>query len=1189
MAAKIEQGAGVDKHCNQAASSPASTPLRTSSNPKVVMRSVKAGVNFVIPKNKLSGSLVPVNRKGGKIAQDDAKKDDDMKQPQRKTKWGFDLSQDTAVRRGRALAYQTRVEQITAQLEAGDLDDLEDDMISSSPPVEHDVSGQRTNTKEARRREQLDLERREAIGECLRLNPNYKPPPGYIPVYKEAKFYIPVKEYPGFNFVGLISGPEGKTRKRLEEETGTKIVIKGELKDADGKVQSIDLTENNAEYVKDGLHVHISAETYEKVDAAIALLEMLMTSVEGNIAHGSGSVPSSGDTSKSMDTETGYSLHYNLVQSQSHSTMVPPPGQQAQQPWSSSVPPSDASGSYTQPFQGQWQSPATNASVLPASSPLPRMANSILHAGPNTNMYPHAVSPAFPSFQRFPLVRHRPPLQGYNQHNIPPNARNALAGPVDRPQPTVQSQQGPFMPDGRLQNPVTPMTSMPVASQQLVMGGRPQLSQNLQHTSTTTHPSFRPPQNIGSGGMGPVKFNAGMPSAPMPSSQLSSGPPPAFQSTPSLPPPSAARPHVPFQPPQVAPPPSRFQQQQAAPQQQQAGLPPPCFQQPQAASSHAPPIQASQPQAPLQQQFAPMGMGAPSPRQPAGTHSQGSQSPSPHILNAHPGFSATTQRTQVSGASIAVSYSITCASTSSTNQAVQGGVPPVIQAPGLPSPGLSQAVSAVNTSITPLPQSSAFAAVPSLTAPVAAPPSHPPAGAPSAPRMLFVPQRSIAPAPAPAPVTVVSMSSSPMSSSADTNAATIRTGGSVPTQSLPVNISAPLLQASGTMTDVHAKVSDVPVSIPNARQPQPLSSGDFTFQPQKTQPLPHVSLPQPSQSPFLNASRSNQVGLAAPQAASNLAQTPIGEPRANTPTFSGEARANTPPFSGSAVSLCSPAPPVPPLPPQAPSYRPALPSPPRPFATSAQPIFTNSPQGLGSQRPTGILPPQPTSGGASPLLPPRPPHPVPLRSHSSHSFSSTLSHSISSLPPQLRPQRSSESYFPSQPLNPKLQMNEATLPPFPHLPRPSIPPAGLMSPNIAPVSVLPSVSDKSNPSMGPTLPHQTFPVMSQNILPQSNSMHQNQVPISSHVLTSNQRASFSLIQNQGPNPNVHEINFGHEGGKTLSISKAESGGQSYDPFSPTSEVSELVQSNQKSEVDDKTVQQHTDPDYENLMESVGVK
>ncbi|MCD7465013.1 hypothetical protein HAX54_000405 [Datura stramonium] len=53
--------------------------------------------------------------------------------------------------------------------------------------------------------------------EILKLNPSYKPPAGYKPVPKEAKIPVPIKEHPGYNFIGLIFGP---AHKQLEKETG---------------------------------------------------------------------------------------------------------------------------------------------------------------------------------------------------------------------------------------------------------------------------------------------------------------------------------------------------------------------------------------------------------------------------------------------------------------------------------------------------------------------------------------------------------------------------------------------------------------------------------------------------------------------------------------------------------------------------------------------------------------------------------------------------------------------------------------------------------------------------------------------------------------------------------------------------------------------------------------------------------
>uniref|UniRef100_UPI001EAF18D6 KH domain-containing, RNA-binding, signal transduction-associated protein 1-like n=1 Tax=Oncorhynchus gorbuscha TaxID=8017 RepID=UPI001EAF18D6 len=49
----------------------------------------------------------------------------------------------------------------------------------------------------------------------------------------KERVLIPVKQYPRFNFVGKILGPQGNTIKRLQEETGAKISVlgKGSMRD----------------------------------------------------------------------------------------------------------------------------------------------------------------------------------------------------------------------------------------------------------------------------------------------------------------------------------------------------------------------------------------------------------------------------------------------------------------------------------------------------------------------------------------------------------------------------------------------------------------------------------------------------------------------------------------------------------------------------------------------------------------------------------------------------------------------------------------------------------------------------------------------------------------------------------------------------------------------------------------------
>lgn len=49
----------------------------------------------------------------------------------------------------------------------------------------------------------------------------------YRPERKWKKIFIPQKDYPGYNFIGLIIGPRGNTQKRMQTETNTKIAIRG--------------------------------------------------------------------------------------------------------------------------------------------------------------------------------------------------------------------------------------------------------------------------------------------------------------------------------------------------------------------------------------------------------------------------------------------------------------------------------------------------------------------------------------------------------------------------------------------------------------------------------------------------------------------------------------------------------------------------------------------------------------------------------------------------------------------------------------------------------------------------------------------------------------------------------------------------------------------------------------------------
>ncbi|KAF4318819.1 hypothetical protein BBO99_00006904 [Phytophthora kernoviae] len=93
-----------------------------------------------------------------------------------------------------------------------------------------------------------------------------RPAPG-LGEKKRKKVYIPVDKYPDINFMGLLIGPRGSNQKRMEDESGARILIrgKGSSKDPTG-----DPDENEE------LHVLITADTDESVAKAQSAVEDIL-------------------------------------------------------------------------------------------------------------------------------------------------------------------------------------------------------------------------------------------------------------------------------------------------------------------------------------------------------------------------------------------------------------------------------------------------------------------------------------------------------------------------------------------------------------------------------------------------------------------------------------------------------------------------------------------------------------------------------------------------------------------------------------------------------------------------------------------------------------------------------------------------------------------------------------------------
>ncbi|XP_058074855.1 splicing factor-like protein 1 [Magnolia sinica] len=177
-------------------------------------------------------------------------------------------------------ALNIRLLEISRMLQSGlPLDDRPEGARSPSPEPIYDNMGIRINTREYRARERLTFERQEIISQLIKRNPAFKPPADYRPPKLQKKLYIPMKEYPGYNFIGLIIGPRGNTQKRMEKETGAKIVIRGKGSVKEGRLQQKrdlkpDLSEN------EDLHVLVEAETQEALNAAAGMVEKLLMPVD---------------------------------------------------------------------------------------------------------------------------------------------------------------------------------------------------------------------------------------------------------------------------------------------------------------------------------------------------------------------------------------------------------------------------------------------------------------------------------------------------------------------------------------------------------------------------------------------------------------------------------------------------------------------------------------------------------------------------------------------------------------------------------------------------------------------------------------------------------------------------------------------------------------------------------------------
>ena len=85
-----------------------------------------------------------------------------------------------------------------------------------------------------------------------------------------------IKEYPTYNFFGLIVGPRGRSQKKLEAETGAKVAIRGRGSVKEGQAAHGQTKED----LEDDMHVLITAESQQSLAKATDIVQKLLVPVD---------------------------------------------------------------------------------------------------------------------------------------------------------------------------------------------------------------------------------------------------------------------------------------------------------------------------------------------------------------------------------------------------------------------------------------------------------------------------------------------------------------------------------------------------------------------------------------------------------------------------------------------------------------------------------------------------------------------------------------------------------------------------------------------------------------------------------------------------------------------------------------------------------------------------------------------
>jgi splicing factor 1 len=173
---------------------------------------------------------------------------------------------------------EQRLDDLTSKISRNDLELGDPDIRPPSPPPAYDRNGARTNARETRARASMQKEYHRLVSTMIRKLPGYVAPIDYKPPKITMRVEIPHEKYPDVNFLGMILGPRGLNHKRLEEETGCSISIRG--KGTKGQLEN-----QTDEELDMPMHVCIMGEDQERVASAVKQIAPLVDPLHADFEH----------------------------------------------------------------------------------------------------------------------------------------------------------------------------------------------------------------------------------------------------------------------------------------------------------------------------------------------------------------------------------------------------------------------------------------------------------------------------------------------------------------------------------------------------------------------------------------------------------------------------------------------------------------------------------------------------------------------------------------------------------------------------------------------------------------------------------------------------------------------------------------------------------------------------------------